>query len=164
MRRSSLADRRRCCFCVRTLAPPLRAAGELASEGEQPSRTKTLTLASNGRTTAQLPVARCRSRLFRQHLFAAAASARKFESRPNLAEISGAVLRERYPTGAKPVSDHAVRRPGSESLSPRAHVLRHAPRDPIGVVRRQAMSVESSRVERSRRVATEVRHGQRAGR
>jgi len=36
--------------------------------------------------------------------------------------------------------------------------------DPIGIVRRQVMSVESTRIDRPRRIARELRHGQGAGR
>ena len=45
--------------------------------------------------------------------------------------------------------------------------VRHSgipPVEPIGVVRRHAMRVVSSRVERSRRVAAELRYGYGAGR
>ena len=59
---------------------------------------------------------------------------------------------------AKPVSDAALRRLA------RGSSFGNPPVDPIGVVRRHVMRVESSRIERSRRIAREFRHGQGAGR
>jgi hypothetical protein len=60
---------------------------------------------------------------------------------------------------AKPVSGDALGR-----LDPLSSLLRNPPVDPIGVVRRFAMRVVSSRIDRSRRVAAELRRGQGAGR